>query len=102
MRHCAWYCKLVYTTRTTPLSLFQDALQDFDDATRSAVEAIGGTAMDDFNLLLCRLGIKQGGLGIRAVRDHAAAAYVASTSAVAELAKAIDPQYDPEGLEGGR
>ena len=56
--------------------------------------------MQDRSWQLAQLGIKQSGLGIRCVSQHAPAAYLASLSSASELCKSIDPEFDPSDEQG--
>ena len=61
----------------------------------NSLAAIAGSDIDDRGWHQAKLGIKTGGLGLRSPEEHAAAAFLSSTSQTAELCMAIDPNFDP-------
>ena len=63
-----------YYIKTIPPSLVKEAALSFDNCVRSCFESIISSNLPDFDL-------KHGGLGLRKVREHANAAYIASVIA---------------------
>ena len=101
LRHCASWCKLVYSTRTVPPDMHSAALCEFNANLRRCLEKIVGDALPDRAWGLAQLGILQGGLGIRDPAAHAPAAYFASVLQTVELCTKIDGAYDASDRDGG-
>lgn len=93
LRHCASYCRLVYTTRATPTLGLGRALEGFDAAVRACLEAACTGPLTAEAWLQASLSTRAGGLGLRSVARHAAAGYAASLAATVELCLDIDPAY---------
>ena len=95
IRHCAGYCRIAYSLRVTPPGVLKDPVRAFEASLRQSIETVLGATLGDRNWNLAGLSIRSGGLGIRHPTRHAEPAYIASFQSSAELAKAIDPQFDP-------
>ena len=80
LRMCGGFCKMVHLTWVTPQSVASDALVSFRKDVRqcfvlcSAIE-VSGSAWKQ-----AQLGLRFGGLGLRSLSCHAAAAFIASLS----------------------
>jgi hypothetical protein len=68
---------------------------------RAAVEALVGGELSDKSWKQAQLNIISGGLGLRDVGRHAAAAYVASLWSCRRLCQQIDKNFDLEGVGDG-
>jgi hypothetical protein len=101
IRHCSSFCKLAYSARTVPPDLHRSALREFSAELRKALEQILGDELPERCWDQAKLGIIQGGVGLRDVSEHAAAAYVASVIGSRDLCKAIDSDFDSEDSAGG-
>ena len=101
MRHCASWCKLVYSARTVPPILQHSALAQMEERLRATLDAIVGGKMADRSWHLAQLGVSQGGLGIRDPQRHAPAAYYASLLQTQDLCCAIDRAFDTTDQDGG-
>ncbi|KAL5503348.1 hypothetical protein EMCRGX_G010279 [Ephydatia muelleri] len=80
LRMCGSFCRMVHIARVTPPSLASDALRSFDKEVQQCIALC--TAIEVPNGAWCQaqLGLKFGGLGLRSVSLHAAAAFMASLS----------------------
>ena len=81
LRMCGSFCRMVHIARVTPPSLASDALRSFDEEVQQCFALC--TAIEVPNGAWCQaqqLGLKFGGLGLRSVSLHAAAAFMASLS----------------------
>eukprot|EP00731_Ephydatia_muelleri_P016621 Em0009g1045a len=80
LRMCGSFCRMVHIARVTPPSLASDALRSFDEEVQQCFALC--TAIEVPNGAWCQaqLGLKCGGLGLRSVSLHAAAAFIASLS----------------------
>ena len=96
LRHCAGYCRLVYSTRTTPPTGPGPAFLAFDTAVRDCLEAACSGPLTAVAWSQAGLSTRSGGLGLRRVSSHAAAGYAASLCATTALCSAIDPSYNPD------
>ena len=78
LRLCGSFCKLAHLARATPPSLSIKALEHFDIDVRHCFSQC--TAVDTSDEAWCRLklSLSRGGLGLRSLSSHAAAAYIAS------------------------
>ena len=101
LRHCASWCKVIYTCRTVPPAAAEAQLAAYDDALRRTFEEMMARKVPDHNWSLCQLGLSRGGLGLRSPRLHAPAAYLASVQASRDLCSAIDPLFDLADPSGG-
>ena len=66
--------------RTVPPDMVKDSTIVFDAAVRSCFEKIVSSSLTDDQWSQCTLNLKCGGLGLRSVSMHAAAAYIASVT----------------------
>ena len=94
LRFRAGFCKLTYSARVTPPALHAEALVEFGLVLRNGLEAITEGELSDSAWKQAQLSIINGGLGIRDVRRHASAAFVASVWSCQHLCKALDPNYN--------
>eukprot|EP00731_Ephydatia_muelleri_P022813 Em0015g396a len=80
LRMCGSFCRMVHIARVTPPSLASDALRSFDEEVQQCFALC--TAIEVPNEAWCQaqLGLKFGGLGLRSLSIHAAAAFMASLS----------------------
>jgi len=78
LRTCASFSKFVYLARTTPPSLVRQALVRCDEETREAFASLAALQLSDRAWAQCRLSLSRGGLGLRSVAEHCAAAFVTS------------------------
>ena len=72
---CGGFCKLVHLTRVTPLSLASDALVSFDEDVRQCFVLCSAIEVSDTAWKQAQLSLRFGGLGLRSLSCHAAAAY---------------------------
>ena len=92
LRQCGSFCKMVHLARSTPPSLMADALQMFDNdihhafAECTAVDAFGNSWQQ------AQLSLSRGGLGLRSLSHHSAAAYISSVknSAMSHLFTSVN------------
>jgi len=101
IRHCASFCKLVYSARAVPPAAHYPALEEFSGDLRKALEGILGDDMPELSWQQAQLGIVHGGLGLRGAAQHASAAFVSSVLASRELCQAIDADFEPDDASGG-
>ena len=80
LRSCASFGKFSYYIRTVPPDMVKDSTIVFDVAVRSCFEKIVSSSLTDDQWSQCTLNLKCGGLGLRSVSMHAAAAYIASVT----------------------
>ena len=80
LRMCGGFCKLVHLTRVTPPSLASDALVSFDEDVRQCFVLCSAIDVSDTAWKQAQLSLRFGGLGLRSLSCHAAAAYIASLS----------------------
>ena len=93
LRQCASFGKLVYSARTTKFDLHKSALDHFDATVRACFESFSGIQTTDSQWARATLATSGGGLGLRSVSEHAAAAYLASRSACHNLCRDLDPNH---------
>jgi hypothetical protein len=81
LRSCLSYCKMMYFMRTVPVGFMPDASFRFDELMLDAMSKLIGFKIspDAYSQLV--LSISQGGLGLRKVADHHAAAFFSSIRA---------------------
>ena len=101
LRHCGSWCKLIYSARTVPPELHQEALAGFAANLRKTLEQITADSVPDRCWRLAQLGIGQGGVGIRDPVRHAPAAFIASVAQSKDLCSAIDADFDEADADGG-
>jgi len=78
LRTCASFSKFVYLARTTPPTLVQQALVACDEETREAFASLSALQVSQRAWAQCKLSLSRGGLGLRSMAEHCAAAYVTS------------------------
>ena len=100
LRHCASWCKLVYSARTTPPQLHSESLKRFGIGLRSALDGLLGDSIPDHSWELAQLGLSHGGLGLRDPVRHAPAAYLASLAQNKDLCMRIDSNFDADDTSG--
>ena len=101
LRNCASFGKLVFSLRVVPHGKHTSALHCFDDAVRDCFESFLCCSFSDSEWSLASLSTKMGGLGLRNVEQHSAAAFLSSQAACHELCSKLDPNYkwDPTNSE---
>lgn len=77
-RTCASFGKFVYVARTTPPVLIQEALTACDDDVRESLASFAALQLSDTAWSQAQLPLSRGGLGLRSVSEHCAAAYISS------------------------
>lgn len=101
LRQCGAFGRLVYAARVTPPGLHAAALQEFDAAVRDCFARSSGLAPDGPAWQQACLCTRHGGLGLRSIAAHSAAAFVASASATVELCRRVDSRFqDPFAIQG--
>ena len=93
LRQCASFGKLVYSARSTKFDHHMSALSHFDTSVRACFDTFTGIHTSDSQWARATLPIRSGGIGLRSLSSHAAAAYLASRSACHSLCKDLDPQH---------
>ena len=88
-RVCASYCRLTYSTRTTPRADQEEALLRYDSAQRESFARLHHLPLDNEVWARAQWATSVGGLGLRSAHGHAHAAYIASQIATAALQLAI-------------
>ena len=78
LRSCLALPKLLFSLRTVSTTEHQDVLTEFDQVTREGLTRILGTPIPDLQWNQSKLPVAMGGLGLRAAKDHAAAAFSSS------------------------
>jgi hypothetical protein len=87
LRQCAHFNRVNHLMRTVPPSQIRPALRKFDKELRAAFGDITGLHLGDAAWRQAKLATSIGGLGLRSADEHAAAAYLASTSFVVKAHK---------------
>ena len=77
----------VFAKWSGTLVLNDDACQKFDDVVLKTLEGILACGLSSQNIKQIQLSTKFGGLGLRSLKDHTAAAYISSFSSVKTLAQ---------------
>ena len=101
LKNCFAIPKLMYVLRTSSAYKFPEQLGIFDDTVKSGLSAICNVDLTDDAWAQARLPVKHGGLGVRASKDLAASAFLASHHATEGLVGRIlqscqlDRQPDP-------
>ena len=88
-RHTASFTKLVYLARAVPPCLAKQILSKHHRRVREHIESLVGQGVSEEAWSLAGLGIARGGLGLRDLGEHSAAAYVASVRQTTLLAAQI-------------
>ena len=78
LRICGSFCKMIHLARVTPPSLASDALVSFDLKVRQCFTLASAIDVPDSAWSQAELGLKFGGIGLRSVSYHAAAAFISS------------------------
>ena len=89
LRSCLALPKVSFVLRTCPLSHICDAVQEFDQSIRNALETISGGPMSDWSWLKASLPSSYGGLGLRSAHLHAPAIYITSSSSSKQLVESM-------------
>jgi hypothetical protein len=94
-KSCGSYCKLSHLARTTPPELSAGPLRDFDNKIRKCFDESMVINTPDRAWHQAQLPLRLGGMGLRSLGDHGAAAYIASlnisgTSNKESLEAAVD------------
>ena len=93
LRHCAAFCKLVYSCRVTPHSCHTTALNEFDASVQECFESFLCTGFSANEWSLATLSTSHCGAGLRASARHSAAAFLASTCSCYDLCRKLDPDH---------
>ena len=80
LRQCAAFCKLVHLARSTPPSYIAEGLALFDKEVRQCFSECTALDTSDIDWMQAQLSLSRGGLGLRSLSCHSAAAYLASLS----------------------
>ena len=78
LRRCASFSKFVYVARTTPPLLIRHALSECDDDIRDSLATFAALQLSDSAWSQAQLPLSRGGLGLRSVAEHCAAAFISS------------------------
>lgn len=78
LRTSASFAKYVYLARTTPPHLIRDSLLACDNDIRASFESFAALQLTDSAWSQAQLSLSMGGLGIRSVSTHCAAAFINS------------------------
>ncbi len=90
---CCSFGKLSFLARVAPFPVGMEQFQEFDEAVRRAFEELSGVFPSPAQWRRATFPVRHGGLGLRGVAPHAAAACVASLTASHEGCVALDPAY---------
>ncbi len=101
LRACSSFGKMVYSARVTEYGTHADALADWDGRVRKCFEGFSGLHPNDTQWQRAGWAVRNGGLGLRSVARHAAAAWVASRSATLPLCTTIDAAHVWDGDRPG-
>ena len=93
LRHCAGFCKLVFSCRTMPPSSHGIQLASYDSAVRSTFASLTGLALTDAQWAQASRSTSLAGLGLRSTARHAPAAYVASRTQTFDACQEIDSGF---------
>ena len=85
LKHCFWIPKMSFIVRTTPMWHFKEITDKFDSCFKSAFESITNINFNDFQWSLCTLPIKDGGTGIRTIKDIGLPAFLSSVNSTRVL-----------------
>ena len=77
LRKCGSFCKMVHLVRSTPPSQMADAMQMFIIISIMLLL----NALQRMSWQQAKLSLSRGGLGLRSLSHHSAAAYISSVSA---------------------
>jgi hypothetical protein len=98
LRSCSSFAKLLYCTRTCPSAAIEIELSRFDSDVRVCFCEALRLDLDDEEWSQAQWASKLGGLGLRSCKDHARAAFVASTASTLELQCLIWPSLSSEDV----
>ena len=93
LRHCAGFCKMVYSMRVTDPEAHSAALLAFDELQRATFTEITGLRPNDAQWGQAQRGFTHSGLGLRSVARHAPGAYLASCAATQAQCLAADAGF---------
>ena len=93
LRHCAGFCKMVFSIRAVPASFHAEALHAFDAQVRACFEQFTCLYPDDEQWMQATLPTASGGLGLRSIAKHSHAAFLASRRSCFELCQELDPSH---------
>ena len=88
LRHCGGFCKMAYSARVVPPNAHAPAVAEFDEAVRACFEEFSCLVLDADQWAQAGLATSMGGLGLRSLRKHGKAAFLASRASTA--AKCIE------------
>ena len=77
---CGSFCSMVHIARVTPPSLASDGLRSFDEEVKQCFVMCSAINVTNDAWSQAQLGLKFGGLGLRSLSHHAAAAFIVSLS----------------------
>jgi len=100
LRHCAGFCKMVFSIRAVPASFHAAALHTFDDEVRACFEHLSSLHPDDEQWTQATLSTTSGGLGLRSLAQHCHAAFLASRRSCFELCQQLDPSHTYQSGDG--
>ena len=80
LRQCGGFCRFVHIARCTPPSLASEGLHFFDIDVRQCFSDCLSIDLPNTAWQLAQLCLSRGGLGLRSLSQHSAAAYVASSA----------------------
>ena len=80
LRMCGSFCSMVHIARVTPPSLASDGLRSFDEEVKQCFVMCSAINVTNDAWSQAQLGLKFGGLGLRSLSHHAAAAFITSLS----------------------
>ena len=89
LRSCLALPKVSFVLRTYSLSHICDAVQEFDQSVRNALEAILGSPMSDWSWLKASLPSSHGGFNLRSAHLHARVIYISSSSSSKQLVESM-------------
>lgn len=98
LKHCFWIAKISYIIRTTPMWLFPNITEKFDLCFKEAFESITNIKFNDFQWCLCTLPTKDGGTGIRTIKDVGLPAFLSSVNSTRVLINYVLSVSDSDEL----
>eukprot|EP00731_Ephydatia_muelleri_P018966 Em0011g1006a len=78
LRFCGSFCKMVHLARSTPPSLVAEGLGIFDRDIRRCFTECTSVDVSDIAWMQAQLSPSRGGLGLRSLRLHSSACFIAS------------------------
>ena len=97
LQHCASFCKIAFSIRSTPAALHADALAEFDTSVRTCFEDLSGLRPSDGQWDQASLAVSMGGLDLRDCRRHAAAAFISSRTRSFDKCQELDRHHTWDG-----